>query len=103
MYLNEIAVYSPYGDQLVITSADAPELCDEQEHVPDAASFMNSSYFDEIYHVRTAIEHQKDIWPYEVSHPPLGKLIIGIGISLFGVTPFGWRFMGTLFGVLMRR
>lgn len=48
---------------------------------------MNSSYFDEIYHVRTAIEHQKDIWPYEVSHPPLGKLIIGIGISLFGVTP----------------
>ena len=62
---------------------------------------MNSSYFDEIYHVRTAIEHQKDIWPYEVSHPPLGKLIIGIGISLFGVTPFGWRFMGTLFGVLM--
>ena len=101
MYLNEIAVYSPYGDQLVITSADAPELCDEQEHVPDAASFMNSSYFDEIYHVRTAIEHQKDIWPYEVSHPPLGKLIIGIGISLFGVTPFGWRFMGTLFGVLM--
>lgn len=101
MYLNEIAVYSPYGDQLGITSADAPELCDEQEHVPDAASFMNSSYFDEIYHVRTAIEHQKDIWPYEVSHPPLGKLIIGIGISLFGVTPFGWRFMGTLFGVLM--
>ena len=29
----------------------------------------------------------------------LGKLIIGLGIRIFGITPFGWRFMGTLFGV----
>ncbi|MBP3485288.1 MAG: methylenetetrahydrofolate--tRNA-(uracil(54)-C(5))-methyltransferase (FADH(2)-oxidizing) TrmFO, partial [Oscillospiraceae bacterium] len=26
--------------------------------------------------------------------PPLGKLIIGLGIRLFGMTPFGWRFSG---------
>mgnify|MGYP007025237109 CR=1 FL=1 len=36
-----------------------------------------------------------------MSHPPLGKLIISIGIAMFGMVPFGWRFMGTLFGVLM--
>ena len=36
-----------------------------------------------------------------MSHPPLGKLIISLGILMFGMTPFGWRFMGTLFGVLM--
>ena len=39
--------------------------------------------------------------PYENTHPPLGKLIISLGIRMFGMNPFGWRFMGTLFGVLM--
>ncbi len=24
-----------------------------------------------------------------------------VGINLFGMTPFGWRFMGALFGILM--
>ena len=31
----------------------------------------------------------------------MGKLIISLGIRLFGMNPFGWRFMGALFGVLM--
>ena len=39
--------------------------------------------------------------PYENTHPTLGKLIISVGIRIFGMNPFGWRFMGTLFGVLM--
>jgi len=47
------------------------------------------------------LEHLNGIYPYEITHPPLGKIIIGIGISLFGMTPFGWRFSGTFFGVLM--
>lgn len=64
-------------------------------------SYMDSSYFDEIYHPRTALEHLNNVKPYEISHPPLGKLIIALGVHLFGMTPFGWRFMGTLFGVLM--
>ena len=103
--LNEIAFFDAAGNRLpAVIAAGTTEgaaLLDEPDTVPDEPSYLNGMYFDEIYHVRTAIEHQKDIWPYEVSHPPLGKLIIGIGISLFGVTPFGWRFMGTLFGVLM--
>ena len=52
-------------------------------------------------HARTAWEHLNGVYPYEITHPPLGKIIIGLGIRLFGMTPFGWRFSGTLFGVLM--
>ena len=39
--------------------------------------------------------------PYENTHPPLGKYLISVGIRIFGMNPFGWRFMGALFGVLM--
>ena len=98
--LGELAVYDESGAMLPITS-DCPELCDEQALVPAEPSYLNSSYFDEIYHARTAWEHLRGIYPYEVSHPPLGKLLLSVGIALFGMTPFGWRFMGTLFGVLM--
>ena len=38
---------------------------------------------------------------YEWTHPPLGKVLMMVGIQLFGMTPFGWRFMGALMGVLM--
>ncbi len=76
-------------------------LFDEHELWSDRYTYMNSTYFDEIYHPRTAYEHLNNVYPYEVSHPPLGKLIISIGIAMFGMVPFGWRFMGTLFGVLM--
>ena len=87
------------GEGIAVTGGGA--LFDEQDTVPDHISYLNSAYFDEIYHARTAYEHLRGIYPYEVSHPPLGKLIISVGITLFGMTPFGWRFMGTLFGVLM--
>lgn len=35
-----------------------------------------------------------------VVHPPGGKWIIGSGIELFGMTPFGWRFAVALCGVI---
>jgi hypothetical protein len=69
--------------------------------VPERYSILNSSHFDEIYHARTAYEHLRGIYPYETTHPPLGKLITSAGIGIFGMTPFGWRFMPTLFGVMM--
>ena len=99
-YLGELAFLSEDGFAIPFSS-DLPELNDEQDKLCTDDDFMNSSYFDEIYHARTAWEHLHGIWPYEISHPPLGKIIIGIGISLFGMTPFGWRFSGVLFGVLM--
>lgn len=100
MWLGELCVYDLNGDVLNY-SCERTELSDESEVVPEEASYLNSSYFDEIYHARTAFENLNNVYPYEVSHPPLGKLIIALGISLFGMCPFGWRFMGTLFGVLM--
>lgn len=98
LLLGEIALRDPEGYGIPV---DGGLLTDEQGLVPWEESYRNSSYFDEIYHARTAWEHIQNRWPYEITHPPLGKLIIGLGIRLFGMVPFGWRFMGVLFGVLM--
>lgn len=100
LYLGEVAVKGENGS-LIECKTNASELFDEQSVVPDYQYYLNSTYFDEIYHARTAYEHLQGINPYEISHPPLGKLIIAFGIKLFGMTPFGWRFSGTLFGVGM--
>ena len=104
--LGELALYDADGALITLrdisyTGEGASPLFDEGETVPAMPTWYNSSYFDEIYHPRTAYEHIRGIYPYEISHPPLGKLIIGLGIRMFGLTPFGWRFMGALFGVLM--
>lgn len=99
LYLGEIAVKSPDGELYKLNCDNG--LCDEQELVPEYMYYLNSTYFDEVYHARTAYEHIVGMYPYEVSHPPLGKLIIAAGIKLFGMTPFGWRVSGTLTGVLM--
>lgn len=106
MRLGELALLDQGGAPIDLSAAswagnDCSALFDEQDTVPEELSYYNSTYFDEIYHPRTALEHIEGISPYEISHPPLGKLIIGLGIRAFGMTPFGWRFMGTLFGVLM--
>lgn len=89
------------GGNAVPASCDEPALTDEQSLCPKEQTYLNSTYFDEIYHARTAWEHLNGVYPYEITHPPLGKTIISLGIALFGMTPFGWRFSGTLFGVLM--
>ena len=64
-------------------------------------SWWNSTYFDEIYHARTAYEFLNSTVPYETSHPPLGKILMSICVAVFGMTPFGWRFAGALAGILM--
>ena len=97
--MGEAGVFTSDWAKLSLSSQNA--LTDEQALVPYGESYLNGTYFDEIYHVRTALEHINNEDTYETSHPPLGKLIISIGIRLFGANPFGWRFMGTLFGVIM--
>ena len=103
LWLAELALWSRGTPISVpdLVDAGGEALFDEYELWSAKATYMNSSYFDEIYHPRTALEHLNNVYPYEVSHPPLGKLIISLGVMLFGMVPFGWRFMGTLFGVLM--
>ncbi|MBD2871535.1 glycosyltransferase family 39 protein [Paenibacillus arenilitoris] len=78
-----------------------PLLFDEQRLAQYEATYSNGSYFDEIYHARTAYEHLEHITAYENTHPPLGKLMIAVGIKLFGLNPFGWRIAGTLIGIAM--
>ncbi|MFJ9121423.1 dolichyl-phosphate-mannose--protein mannosyltransferase [Streptomyces sp. NPDC102394] len=38
--------------------------------------------------------------PSFVAHPPMGKWVIALGEELFGLDPFGWRFMTALLGTL---
>ena len=68
---------------------------------PVRPSWWNSTYFDEIYHARTAYEFLHGTVPYETSHPPLGKVLMAACVAIFGMTPFGWRFAGALAGIAM--
>lgn len=79
----------------------ARTLFDEQEMVPLHYHYLNSTYFDEVYHPRTAYEFVHKMNVYENTHPPLGKVIMSWSVMIFGMTPFGWRFAGVFFGVLM--
>lgn len=97
----EIEFRDSEGRRIEPSTTGAASLFDEPGAVPDRPSYRNSMYFDEIYHARTAYETLHGIEPYETTHPPLGKLIISAGISLFGMNPFGWRVMGALFGIAM--
>jgi dolichyl-phosphate-mannose--protein O-mannosyl transferase len=70
--------------------------------------------YDEVYHAYTAAQYaigNADAWlwstqapiagvAYEWTHPPLGKLLMTLGILAWGDTPLGWRFMSAVFGAL---
>lgn len=100
--LNELVVQAPDGSVLLpVNSDDYPELFDEQEMFPQVKTYMNGTMFDEVYHGRTAYEFIHGLTTYETTHPHLGKILISIGIRLFGMNPFGWRFMSMLFGILI--
>ncbi|HBU13202.1 MAG TPA: hypothetical protein DEB31_10965 [Clostridiales bacterium] len=104
--VHEMAFYNE-GGELVLPArteyagGELSALFDEQALVPEHRTYITDFYFDEIYHVRTAYENIHGIEPYEWTHPPLGKVLIAAGIKMFGMNPFGWRFMGTLTGVIM--
>lgn len=102
-YIKEICFLDANGQMVVPTNASLyPELFDEADTYPmEGISFRNSTYFDEIYHARTAYEFLNGYTTYETTHPPFGKVLISLGILIFGMNPFGWRVAGTLFGVLM--
>ena len=110
--LKEIAVFTDLEDKALpiqIRNLDGTQaegellnLVDEQDIAQyRERDLMTSTYFDEIYHPRTAYEHLNRIKPYEWTHPPLGKILIAVGIGTFGMNTFGWRIIGTLVGALM--
>ena len=67
---------------------------------PDTIAPDSPFVFDELYFANDA---QKDLLgrDYFDPEPPLAKLIIAIGIRLFGFNSFGWRFMPALFGTAL--
>lgn len=98
----EMAFFDKDGKRIDCTAdGSAAALFDEQDTVPAYSSYMTGMYFDELYHARTALEHINNSTVYEWTHPPLGKLLVAVGILVFGMKPFGWRIVGTLFGIAM--
>ncbi|MCK5758648.1 MAG: phospholipid carrier-dependent glycosyltransferase [Clostridiales bacterium] len=108
----EVAFWAKNDEELMQVGIDRVEVLndeskgmvkmfDEQDIAVSKPSYMNTAYFDEVYFPRTAYEYIEGISPYENTHPPLGKVLIMWSMKIFGVNPFGWRFMGTLFGVFM--
>lgn len=98
--IGEIALIDIDGN-VISSTCNEDILCDDGDILCLESTYENSTYFDEIYYVRTAWEMDNRIYPYENTHPPLGKILILLGTKIFGLNPFGWRFMGTLFGVLL--
>lgn len=73
----------------------------------------SSDYFDEIYHAFTArlvLHGDPKAWEwwnpnpegfaYEWTHPPLSKLVMVVGMKIFGENSFGWRIPQAIFGTL---
>lgn len=99
--LGEVAFYNQ-ENKLVNYSSMNEYLQDEQKYIPEKISYMNSTYFDEIYFARTAYEYYKNIDTYEWTHPPLGKIIQAIPIYItHNFSPFTYRLMGNIAGIIM--
>lgn len=87
--------------EAIPNSDTARLITDERKTVPEKISYKNCTYFDEIYHARTAYEFVHGLDVYEWTHPHLGKLIMSIPIRLGGMTPFNYRLLGNIAGILM--
>jgi dolichyl-phosphate-mannose--protein O-mannosyl transferase len=58
-------------------------------------------YFDEVYHAKAARQYLAGEAPAEWVHPPMAKLLIAIGVRLFGYEPWAWRLVPALAGTLL--
>lgn len=109
--INEIAAFNSNNNAKVNLSivedngADtkypATLLIDEQDKFVCNPTYMDESYFDEIYHVRNAVEIATGQYMYATVHPLLGTNIMALAIIFIGNNPFGWRIAGALFGIAM--
>lgn len=100
--LLEVVVLGEDGVPILPVNASEYEpLFDEQALYPGYQTYYHRMIFDELHHGRTAYDYLYGLPFSEVTHPPLGKVLISLGIRLFDMTPFGWRFISALFGSLM--
>lgn len=100
--LNEMVFQKTDGSVILpVNYEEYPALFDEQNMFPEVRTYLTGTMFDEVYHGRTAYEFLHKLTTYETTHPHLGKILISIGIIVFGMNPFGWRFMSVIFGILI--
>jgi dolichyl-phosphate-mannose--protein O-mannosyl transferase len=64
-------------------------------------SYPPEEYFDEVYHAKTARQYLEGEPPTEWVHPPTAKLLIAVGVWLFGYKPWAWRIVPALAGSLL--
>lgn len=84
-------------------------LFDEVYYAKDAWSVMQYGYEGTWVGDDDLVKHQVATGDFSALttsaswavHPPVGKMLIGVGEVLFGLNPFGWRFMAMIFGTLM--
>lgn len=99
---HEMIITDANGDRLIpVNAEDYPELFDEQDLIGETLTYMDRTMFDEVYYAGSAYEFSTGQEMLEQTHPPFGKWIIALGEALFGVNPFGWRFMISLMATLM--
>ena len=64
-------------------------------------SYPTEEYFDEVYHAKTARQYLEGESPTEWVHPPTAKLLIAVGVWLFGYKPSAWRIVPAIAGSLL--
>ena len=101
-FFNELVIVGEDGKEIMPVDVDQyPELFDEQNLYKAYPTYYDQTFFDEVYHARTAFEYIQGDVSYENTHPPLGKILISLGIRVFGMNPFGWRIIVEIFGIIM--
>jgi dolichyl-phosphate-mannose-protein mannosyltransferase len=63
--------------------------------------FPPEEMFDEVYHAKTALQYLQGINPTEWVHPPTAKLLIAIGVWIFGYESWAWRLLPVIAGIAL--
>ena len=104
--INELGLYDSNTKQflayeIIANDPLAIHLNDEQDSLYYDYDYQYENYFDEVYHVRNAYEILNNYHLYTAVHPLLGTRLISLGMHIFGINPFGYRFMGALVSILL--
>ena len=76
-------------------------LFDEQKLLDRDPEFFDRTVFDENYYSSSMVQFLRGENMNEQTHPPLCKIVTAIGVKIFGATPFGFRFISAVCGILM--
>jgi dolichyl-phosphate-mannose--protein O-mannosyl transferase len=62
--------------------------------------YPKTKNFDEFHYIPSAQQWIQFAENQNWEHPPFAKILISLGVRLFGDEPLGWRFMSVIFGAL---